>query len=237
MPKLLSVCQKAIKSFKKLLLLLNRDGKEAFHHNIFKTASEILEQLSNEEDDIIPECQTRAAAADNPYNDFWEFHGHFLTGSLDNTMEINLKEFKTIAESLIKALKSCLEPPLENEGFKAICIILGSESYPFLSVDIIYDEIKVIVEHFKSLLLANNCSIDHLKDELEVLHDHMIRYVSKSSSERCQRIIFHIGHDLGIHNLLHVLEICLTVPLSNAESDRVFIFVVHFFQGTTINEE
>ena len=78
-PKLLSVCQKAIKSFEKLLLLLNRDGKEAFHHNyIFKTASEILEQLLNEEDDIIPGCQTRAAAAENPNNDFCKFHGYLL---------------------------------------------------------------------------------------------------------------------------------------------------------------
>ena len=31
MPKLLSVSRKAIKSFEELLLLLNRDGKEAFH--------------------------------------------------------------------------------------------------------------------------------------------------------------------------------------------------------------
>ena len=100
-----------------------------------------------------------------------------------------------------------------------------SESYPFLSVDIIYDEVKVIVEHFKSLLLGNNCSIDHLKEELEVLHDHIIRYVPKSSSERCWPILFCNGHDLGIHNLLHVLEICLTAPLSNAESERVFSFL------------
>ena len=88
---------------------------------------------------------------------------------------------------------------------KAICIILDSESYPFLGVDIIYDKVKVIVEHFKSLLLANNCSINHLKEELEVLHDDIIRYISKSSSERCWPIIFPIGHDLGIHNLLHIL--------------------------------
>ena len=143
---------------------MNRDGKEAFHHDdIFKTASEILEQLSNEEDNIIPERQTRAAAAENPNDDFCEFHGYLLTGSLDSAMEVNLKEFKTIVESLIKALKSCLEPLLENEVFKAICIILDSESYPFLSVDIIYDEVKVIVEHSKSLLLTNNCSISHLK--------------------------------------------------------------------------
>ena len=230
MPKLLSVCRKAIKSFEKLLLVLNRDGKEAFHCNdIFKTVSETLEQLSNEEDDNIPERQTRAAAAENPNNDFCKFHGYLLTGSLDSTMEINLKEFKTIVESLIKALKFHLEPLLEKEVFKAICIILDSESYPFLSVDIIYDEVKVIVEHFKSLLLTNNCSIDHLKEELEVLHDHIMRCVSKSSSEGCWPIVFCIRHNLGIHNLLHVLEIYLAVPLSNAESESLFIFVVHFF--------
>ena len=140
-------------------------------------------------------------------------------------MEINLKEFKTIVESLIKALKSRLELLLENEVFKAICIILDSQLYLFLSVDIIYNEVKVIVEHFKYLLLANNCSINHLKEEVEVLHDHIIRYVAKSSSARCWPMIFHIGHDLGIHNLLHVLEICLTAPLSNAESEGVFSFL------------
>ena len=140
-------------------------------------------------------------------------------------MEINLKEFKTIFKSLIKPLKSHLEPLLENKVFKAIYIILDSESYLFLSVDIIYDEVKVIVEYFKSFLLTNNCSINHLKDELEVLYDHIIRYISKSSSEKCWPIISHNGHGLGIHNLLHVLEICLAVPLSNAESGRVFSFL------------
>ena len=108
---------------------MNRDGKEAFHRNyILKTASEILEQILNEEDDITPEHQTRAAAAENPNNDFCMFHGYLLTGSLDSAMEITLKEFKTVIDSLIKALKSCLEPLLQNEVFKAICIIWDSES-------------------------------------------------------------------------------------------------------------
>ena len=58
-PKLLSVCQKAILSFEKLLSVLNRDGKDASRgSDIFKTANEMLEQLSNNEDDIILECQT-----------------------------------------------------------------------------------------------------------------------------------------------------------------------------------
>ena len=102
---------------------------------------------------------------------------------------------------------------------------MDSQSYPFLSVDINYNEVGVIVEHLKSLLLANNCNINHLKEKLEVLHDHIIRYVSKSSSERCWSIAFPNGHDLGIHNLLYYLEICLAAPLSNAESERVFLFL------------
>ena len=72
------------------------------------------------------------------------------------------------------------------------------------------------------LLLANNCHIDHLKEELEILFDHINKYVSKSSPEKCWPIIFRIVYDLGIRNLLHILEICLVAPLPSAESERVF---------------
>ena len=36
--------------------------------------------------------------------------------------------------------------------------------------------------------------------------------------------------ELGIGNLLHVIEICFTAPLSNAESERVFSFLWLIFQ-------
>ena len=72
------------------------------------------------------------------------------------------------------------------------------------------------------LLLANNCRIDHLKEELEILFDHVNKYVSKSSPGKYWPIIFRIGDNLGIHNLLHILEICLVAPLPSAESERVF---------------
>ena len=58
----------------KLLHLLNRDGSDVFYHNdIFKTASKILEQLSVDEEDIIPEHQTWAAAPENVNNIFFLF--------------------------------------------------------------------------------------------------------------------------------------------------------------------
>ena len=81
------------------------------------------------------------------------------------------------------------------------------------------------MEHFKDLLLVNNCHIDHLKKELEILSDDINRHVP----EKCWPIKFCIGDDLGIPNLLHILEICLVAPLSNAESERVFSLLWHIF--------
>ena len=91
------------------------------------------------------------------------------------------------------------------------------------------NDVKVIVEYFKDLLLINNCHIDQLKEELEILIDHIDRYASKSSAEKCWTIIFHIGDDLRICNLLHILEICLLTHLSNAASGRVFSLMPHIF--------
>ena len=99
-------------------------------------------------------------------------------------MEVNCQEVKHIIASLVEAVKTWLQPLLENDIFKAISIVLDSESYKFLDVDIIYDEVKVIVEHFKDVLSVNNCHTDHLKEELEILFDHINRYVSKSSCKK-----------------------------------------------------
>ena len=99
-------------------------------------------------------------------------------------MEVNCQEVKHIIASLVEALKTWLQPLLENDIFQAISIVLDSESYKFLDVHIIYDEVKVIAEHFKDVLSTNNCHIDHLKEELEILFDHINRYVSKSSCKK-----------------------------------------------------
>ena len=48
-------------------------------------------------------------------------------------------------------------------------------------------------------------------------------------AKKCWPIIFRIGDDLGIRYLLHILEICLAAPLSNAESKRVFSLLWHIF--------
>ena len=176
---------------------------------IFKTASKILEQHSVDEEDIVPECESRAAAAENSNNNFFNIHGYLLKRDLETATEVNCKEFKHIITSLIEALKALLQPLLQSDMVKAVSIILDSESFKFLNADIIYNEVKVIMEHIKDLLLANNYYIDHLKEELKILFNPINKYVIKSSAEKCWPIIFCIGDDLGICNLLHILEICL----------------------------
>ena len=88
-PKLLSVCRNRVKVLEKLLHLLNRDGSNVFHRDdIFKTASKILEELSDNKEDIISERQIRAAATENPNNNFFYFHGILLKGDLETAMEV-----------------------------------------------------------------------------------------------------------------------------------------------------
>ena len=139
------------------------------------------------------------------------------------------QEFVTIISSLKESLALRLESILENDVFKAISVILDSESYQFLESDIVYDEVKVVVDYFESHLLANNCNLNFLKEEFKILHDQVKRYVSKCLSEKCWSIIFRIGQELRIGNLLHIIEICLTILLSNAGSERVFSFLWHIF--------
>ena len=84
-PKVMSMCRNVMRSFDKLLILLDRDGGDAFQRdNIFPTASEILEKLTDEEEKIIPKCRTRRAASENSNNDYCHFHGYFLKGNLQD---------------------------------------------------------------------------------------------------------------------------------------------------------
>ena len=230
LPKLMSVSRKVLRSFEKLSILLDRDGGEIFHRDdIFPTASEMLEQLTDEDHDIVPDRQTRADAAANPNNKFTTYHGYLLKGNVVDAIESCHFEFTNILGTLREAIVKRMEPLLESVVFRSISMILDSGSYQFHERDTIYDEVNVVVDHFKPLLVANGCNIDHLREEFEVLHDHIQRYVSKSTPEKCWPNIFKIGRDLGICNLLHVIEICLVVPLSNAESERVFSFLWRIF--------
>ena len=87
-PKVMSMCRKVMRSFDKLPFLLDCDGWDAFQRDdIFPTKSEILEKLSDEEEEIIPERCTQAAVSENPNNDYCQFHDYLLKGNLQDAIE------------------------------------------------------------------------------------------------------------------------------------------------------
>ena len=151
-PKLMSVCRSVIKMVGKLTVLLQRDGEAAFERDdIFPMTGEILQQLDDNEEELVPERQTRNQTRSNPNNDMSVFHSYLLNGSKDEALVICKNEYKVIFEGLQEALKTRLEPLLESDLFKAISMVLDSESYQFLEPNVIFEEIEIIVKHFETV--------------------------------------------------------------------------------------
>ena len=58
--------------------------------------------------------------------------------------------------------------------------------------------------------------------EASKLFSHITKFIS-GSSEKCWKQMFSlIKEKLGIGNLLQLVEICIVLPISNAEVERVF---------------
>ena len=85
-----------------------------------------------------------------------------------------------------------------------------------LDADIIYDEVKVILEYFKDLLLTNNCCTDHLKEDLEVLFDH----INRCFKIFCRKMLAnYFSH--WFQSLKHdTLELLLHIWLDNDQRER-----------------
>ena len=197
--------------------------------DIFYNASEILEQIDDEEEDIIPERQTRADTNDNPDNNVTLFHGYLLTGSVEDALEKCNQDYLNILENLREALTVRLSSIIDDPIYRAIAIVLDTQSYLFNDIDTLFEEVQVLADHFKDVLEANGCNLRRLKTELDVVRDYIIKFTSKHTPEKCWAIIFNIKQDLGVTNILQLVEICLVIPLSNAESERVFSFLWRLF--------
>ena len=193
-------------------------------------ASEMLEQLSNSEDeDIIPERRTRADAAANPGNDYSDFLGYLLTRSVEDALISCYDKVISIVTDLKHVLETRLSPLLENDVFKSISLILDSSSYQHTSIDSLIADQDVVMQYFNDMFTTNNCNTIDWNQAFEVLHDHVTRFLPNHSPEKCWPIILKIDSDLGITNLLHLIEICLVMPLANTEAECVFLFLWQVF--------
>ena len=185
MPKLMFVCRNVKRTLDKLRKIVERDGGDAFYSdNIFAVASDMLEQLTKDEE-IVPVRQTRADVAANPNNNYSIFHGYIVKGSVEDAIATCHSKLINILLNLKTTLTVLMEPLLGNLVFKSTEMIPDSESYQFLGAGVLYDKVKIVADHFKSMFMANGCSTEHLKEEFKILHNHIKRYVSKNTPMKC----------------------------------------------------
>ena len=64
LPSLLSLCHHGLQQIRKLVHLIDKNEKEIFYRNhLFPTVADKIERIKDEEENIVPERQTRASAA------------------------------------------------------------------------------------------------------------------------------------------------------------------------------
>ena len=88
---------------------------------------------------------------------------------------------------------------------------------------------REIVAKFHRQLETNGCVFDRLENELQTLITHVSAFFKNAPSSKAWPVLFKKGVILGISNVLHVAELCIVMPLANAEAERIFSLLWRIF--------
>ena len=115
----MSVCRKIKKTFDKLRNIVERDSRDASYcDDIFPAPTEMLKQLTNEEEEeIVLVRQTRADVTPNPDNNYSKFHGYIMKDRVKDATATCQSKFIDILLNLKTALTVQMELLLENPVF------------------------------------------------------------------------------------------------------------------------
>ena len=115
---------------------------------------------------------------------------------------------------------------IEDDFFTATAAFLDTKSYINEDCEELFEKsVPIIVSHYSQQLVANNFNVDRLKAEFQVMFTHVRKFLSGNSRLCCWPQLFQLKSSLGLKNILHIAEICIVVPLSNAESERIFSYL------------
>ena len=115
-------------------------------------------------------------------------------------------------------------------------IIFDSEPSKFFDADIICHKVKVIAQHFKDLLLDKNCHIDHLKEQLQILFDHIKRCFKIFCRKMLANYFLHWWRFGNSQPVTHSRKIsCCSVILCRV-GEGPLTFTAYFFKGMSITE-
>ena len=169
---------------------------------LFPCTLKVLDSLEKESANLIPDRQLRGN--DETGNEML-FYGYSMKGNVQNALDKVLNETKAILNCILK-----------DEFILASATFLDTQSFTCLEFDEILASAIKIKDHYSEQLAANGCNIDRLNAELRILYSHVKKFLSNVTPSKCWPRLFKLK-GLGIKNILHIAEICITIPLSNAE--------------------
>ena len=128
LPSVISSNAKTINSFDKLVKLLEKEGANAFSYpEIFPTVCKMKDQIVPENNNVLPECKTRAVATTNP-NSYSLFHEDYL---LQGDLESALRKVTEVISEIATKLNTCIQQRpnrfVSNPLFIAVSIFLDTQ--------------------------------------------------------------------------------------------------------------
>ena len=227
LPEMITVASSTIKTLKKLDKLI-RDQETLLKPEFFPSVNKFIDELKAEEG-IISYRQTRQDHGETG-NIGYSYHGYLLTGNIDKSLEKNAEHFTKIFEKLIEAMTLRLGSIPENPLFISVASFLDTRLYICIcNSEDLSDHINTMVDRYRLLLEANNCNLENIHYEFDIIFDHVKHFMPNRSSSKAWPLIFKLKEGLGIKNILQVAELCIAIPISNAESERVFSFLWNVF--------
>ena len=148
-----------------------------------------------------------------------------MRGSVENALEICHREFLKILCTLEESIRVRFISITGNPVIKSAATFLDTKLYCSMDIEELLKAASVLVELFKLLLEANGFNPDALSTEINLLHTHVVQFLSNCSPDKCWQRLLKLKGILGIKNVLHFTEISLVIPLSNAKAEHVYSFL------------
>ena len=225
-PQFLTTSTMTVDNVSCMCILLNDEGCDALKDKeLFPCTVRILASLEEQNAEIVPERLTRSDTAANPQNSHSLFHDYLLSGSIDDSLNNIIGELTEILGKLKESLSQRFMPFVQNEFFIATAKFLNTESYIHTEFEELFENVVIIKERYNDLQSANGCDLTQLKGEFRILNTHVNKFLFKCLPVRCWPQLFKLKDGLGLQNLLHIAELCIAIPLPNAESERIFSYL------------
>ena len=123
-------------------------------------------------------------------------------------------------------MQNCFEELSSSPLFKNLVSLLDVSSWPKELSDFGSAEIESLKAHFSQLLSNNGCDIGEIQREWMTLKTYVIPIRNNSPKVKYLEIWEHVFSNENIieecKNVLHIFEILLITPFSNAKLERMF---------------